>query len=91
MNGLHVGNWDDALDAEHLRIEVTQLFISCIQDGSLTKIGKWKRSGLDGLRYNKLAKTEQTYSRALAGTTSFPSLALDNLLLIVSEHLSVHL
>jgi hypothetical protein len=58
MNGLHVGNWNDVLDAEHLRIEVVQLFNSCIQDGSLTKIGKRKRSGLDGLRYNKLAKTE---------------------------------
>jgi len=58
MNGLHVGNWNDDLDAERLRIEVVQLFNSCIQDGSLTKIGKRKRSGSDGLRRNKLAKKE---------------------------------
>jgi len=62
MNGLHVGNWNDVLDAEHLRIEVVQLFNSCIQDGSLAKIGKRKRSGFGGLRYSKLARTDYALS-----------------------------
>jgi hypothetical protein len=37
VNGLQAGNWSDILDPERLRMEIVELFNSCISDNSLTK------------------------------------------------------
>jgi hypothetical protein len=37
MNGFTVGDWDDRLDAERLRMEIVEAFEACISDKAIQK------------------------------------------------------